>query len=111
MKNALKMLKVVWPESIPAAEYAKALEVIAAADVKPRTATKAALKLEQTNEEKVKAALSTGPATAREVADATGLSLASVKYVLAGVAVVSGQRPNPGGFGLPANLFALKKGA
>lgn len=111
MKNALKMLKVVWPNGIPAQDYRRALDVIGAAQEK-KAAKKDRMKpATKTNEEKVRAALATGPATAREVAEVTGLSVPATKYVLDRIATASGSRPNPGGFGLAANVYTLTKGA
>lgn len=109
MRNALRMMKLVWPNGIPTEDYKKALNVIEMADGSTQQTPEPAP--EPTNDDKVRAALATGPATARELSEVTGLSVGQVKGVLARIATSSGTRPNPNGFGIAANVYTLKKGA
>jgi hypothetical protein len=110
VKNVSKMMLVMWPNGIPTTDYDKAVALVSGmAKDKPRLSV--VRPVESKNVERVKAALSTGPATAKEIADTLGLSIYAVKTALSKCATVSGSRVNASGFGIPANIYTLRKTA
>lgn len=121
MSKLTDVIAVFWPTGIPPSDYGKVVEVVKAATngspaperkEQPRKATKKRGSGYSVGSEaisKVVAALSTGPATAREVADATGLHYVSVYGAIRKIgAVTAGEAPREGGgLGKKPAVFAL----
>ena len=105
----VKLLSVVWPQGIPTKDYEKLVDLIGAepAAAEPRKVGRP--KKQDGARQRVAAALSTGPATLAELAEATGYCRATVLDALSRVAVKIGTRANPSGWGIPANVYALKE--
>lgn len=104
----VKMLSVVWPQGIPTQDYAKLVDLMKAAPVE---AKRGRPKKKDGARERIVSLLSTGPATIGELAQATGYTRASIWLALEQVAVKVGTRENASGFGIPANVYALRKEA
>lgn len=128
MKNIIEALLIVWPRGIPASEYERALTLagkfgalapsLMRAETKPAAAPTtspskkrpaATMRVGKPGLEKIRAALSTGPATAAEIVGVTGLSGPTVWCGLQVVGRVVEKRHRVGSTGSPTFVYALKE--
>lgn len=125
MTKTLEAICAMWPNSIPAHDYAKMLRLVGVLDVEPiqRTAKTMPRKKKAASgegayegqtvsdevQDEVRQMLTTGPATVQEVADAVGIHYVSARAAiirLGGIAV--GKKPRPDGAGgLKATIWGL----
>jgi hypothetical protein len=128
MKNAIEALLIVWPSGIPKSEYERAVALVNKAREwdAPRTERQPAFstvvstkgpKWRRPSEtligapglKKLRAAMETGPATAKELVEVTGLSESSAWAGLRQIGERIGDRQRPDRMGTPAGVYALKK--
>lgn len=121
MKNVIEALLIVWPRSIPANEYERALSLASKfgalapslrveqnATEKPSAVPKKPVALiGSPGLQKIRDALSTGEASAEEIREATGLSQSSCWQGLKQIAKISAYRVHPNGY-TRIPLYALK---
>lgn len=123
MKKQVQALTLKWPTGIPTSDYERALRLAAefgdesmpVSAVTPRAnearSHSAAVYVSEEKREKVRQMLSTGRATAQEIADATGLKIGVVLHALKVIGAVDAGRGvrRDGGHGRRPVLWSLPK--